>query len=108
MSVLNLAVRQRLLELFHAGIADLRDVEAQVWSSGNPLRCSSPASLTFVLLRYNTWSWVNPLRCSSPASLTFVPVERQPLELGQSFEVFQPGVADLRVVDEALGVGSIL
>ena len=36
-------------------------------------------------------------------------VEPQLLELGQSFEVFQPGIADLRIDQvEPIGVGSIL
>ena len=50
-------------------------------------------------LRHSFWSWVNPLRCSSPASLTLVAAEVQLLELGQSFEVLQPGVADLGAVE---------
>ena len=82
-------------EVFQPGVADLGAAEVQsTWSWVNPLRCSSPASLTLVPSRFSLWSWVNPLRCSSPASLTLVP-EAQLLELGQSLEVFQPGVADL-------------
>ena len=49
-----------------------------------------------MLDRSSVWSWVNPLRCSSPASVTWVRQQVQRLELGQPFEVFQPGVRDLR------------
>ena len=51
--------------------------------------------MTWVPPRFSIWSWVNPLRCSSPASVTWVSRQVQRLELGQPFEVFQPGVRDL-------------
>ena len=53
--------------------------------------------MTLVCIRFSDWSWVNPLRCSSPASVTWVPSQVQRLEFGQSFEVYQPGVGDLRL-----------
>ena len=83
------------LELLHARIGDFGVLtRSSNASSGNPLRYSNPASLTWLALSSRYWSWANPLRCFSPASLTLVPL-RTESELGQSFEVFQPGIADL-------------
>jgi len=60
MSVLDHTFRQRLLEFLYAFIRDLGVVKDHLSELVQPLRFSSPASVTLVSLSHNSWSWFSP------------------------------------------------
>ena len=60
------------LEVFQPGVADLGVAEVQRLELGQSFEVFQPGVADLGAARSRSWSWVNPLRCSSPASVTLV------------------------------------
>ena len=61
-------------EVFQPGVADLGAAEAQLLELGQSFEVFQPGVADLGAVEDQPLSCVNPLRCSSPASLTLVPM----------------------------------